>query len=199
MGYIRQRNLTNGTVRYQGEIRLKGHRTITATFDRKTDAKRWIQKVESEIRCGRHQLYSEAKRRTFKEAIERYFNEYKKVSVVKRGHLQWWKKELGHLYLQDIRPSIIVEKKQRLLSVPNDKGIIRSGSTCNRFLATLSHLMTVCCKQWEWVSENPVRKISREKEPHERTRFLSPEERKRFLDTCKESKNSYLFIFVVIL
>ncbi|MCB1067443.1 MAG: tyrosine-type recombinase/integrase [Simkania sp.] len=29
-------------------------------------------------------------------------------------------------------------------------------------------------KQWEWISENPVRKISREKEPRERTRFLTP-------------------------
>jgi len=52
---------------------------------------------------------------------------------VKRGHLQWWEKELGNLYLQDIRPPIIVEKKNKLLTRPNKKGIVRSGSTCNRF------------------------------------------------------------------
>ena len=73
-------------------------------FDRKTDAKTWIQKVEADIRCGRHQLYSEGKRHTFKEAVERYFKE-QTVSVVKRGHLLWWQKELGPLYLQDVRPA----------------------------------------------------------------------------------------------
>lgn len=198
MGHIRERELKRGGVRYQAEIRLKGHPTLTAMFDRRTDAKNWIQKVEADIRCGRHQLYSESKRHVFKEAVERYFKE-QPLSVVKRGHLVWWQKELGHLYLQDIRPPIIAEKKQKLLSEPNDKGIVRSGSTCNRFLATLSHLMTICMKQWEWVSENPVKKISREKEPHERVRFLSAQERHQLLEACKASSNPYLFAFVVLL
>lgn len=198
MGHIRERILKDGGVRYQAEVRLKGHPSLTAMFDRKTDAKNWIQKVEADIRCGRHQLYSEGKRHTLKEAIERYFKE-QTVSVVKRGHLLWWQKELGHLYLQDIRPAVIVEKKQKLLLEPNDKGIIRSKSTCNRFLATLSHLMSICTKQWEWSVENPVKKISREKEPRERTRFLSPEERKILLDFCQESENKLLYLFVVLL
>jgi len=106
---------------------------------------------------------------------------------------------LGNLYLHDIRPAIIVEKKQQLLSEPNGKGVIRQGSTCNRFLATLSHLMSLCHKQWEWVSENPVKKIAREKESRERTRFLSCEEQDRLLDACKKSKNPYLYIFTVLL
>ncbi|KPK33704.1 MAG: hypothetical protein AMS24_00005 [Chlamydiae bacterium SM23_39] len=105
MGYIRKRILKDGNIRFQGEIRLRGYKTLTATFGRKTDAKRWIQRIESDIRAGRHQIYSESKRHTFKEAIERYFKE-QKVSVVKRGHLQWWEKELGNLYLQDINPNI---------------------------------------------------------------------------------------------
>lgn len=198
MGFIRERQLKKGGIRYQAEIRLKGHPTLTAAFDRKTDAKAWIGKVEADIRCGRHQLYSESKRHTFAEAVERYFKE-QIVSVVKQGHLLWWKKELGSFYLHDVRPSIITEKKQKLLSESIQKGIIRSKSTCNRFLATLSHLMNVCLKQWEWVSENPVKKISREKEPRERTRFLNSEERNRLLEACKKSTNSYLFTFVVLL
>ena len=65
MGYIRERKPRDKNVRFQAEIRLKGHKTLTATFDRKTDAKRWIQKVESDIRAGRHQLYYEAKHHVF--------------------------------------------------------------------------------------------------------------------------------------
>lgn len=198
MGSIREIKLKNGGTRFQASIRLRGHRPISAVFDRRTDAKAWVQKVEADIRCGRYQLYSEAKRHTFEEAVERYRKELP-ISIAKRGHMDWWKMELGSFYLQDVRPAVISEKKQKLLTEYNQKGKIRTKSTCNRFLATLSHIMTVCVKQWEWVSENPVKKISREKEPRERTRFLSSEERYRFLETCKRSDNPYLFVFVVLL
>jgi hypothetical protein len=91
MGHIRQRPLKGGTVRYQAEVRLKGYPTLHAMFDRRTDAKAWIQKTEADIRCGRHQLYAEAKRHTFEEAVGRYLKEHT-VSVVKLGHLLWWKR-----------------------------------------------------------------------------------------------------------
>ncbi len=198
MGFIRERKTKKGGKRFQAEIRLKGHPMLSAVFDRKSDARTWIMKVETDIRCGRQQIYSEGKRHTFAEAVERYFKEMP-ISVVKRGHLLWWKKELGSLFLHDVRPSIISELKQKLLSQPNEKGVVRCGSTCNRYLASLSHLLTQCVKQWEWVNENPVRKIAREKEPQGRTRFLSPAERKQLLDACRISDNPLLFTFVVIL
>lgn len=196
MGHIREPRIKGG--RFQAEVRLKGHPILSAMFDRKTDAKNWIKKVEADIRCGRHHLYSEAKRHTFAEAIKRYIKE-QTISTAKQGHLDWWQKELGHLYLQDIRPAIISEKKQKLLSEPNKKGAIRTKSTCNRYLATLSHLLSLCVKQWEWTIENPVKKISREKEPRERTRFLKPEERHQLFEACKQSDNPYLFTFVALL
>jgi integrase len=198
MGYIRETKLKKGGTRFQAEVRLKGHPPLTAIFDRKTDAKTWIQKVESDIRAGRHHLYSKGKKHTFKDAVERYFEE-QKISQAKRGHLLWWQSELGALYLQDVRPSIITERKQKLLTTENEKSKKRSKSTCNRYLASLSHLLSVCTRQWEWISENPVKKIAREKEPRERTRFLSPEERSRLLEACKKSENPLLTLFVVLL
>ena len=179
-------------------MRLKGHPTLTATFDRKTDAKAWIQKVEADIRRGRHHIYADKNRHTFKEAVHRYLEEHT-VPQAKRGHLLWWMNHFGALYLQDIRPALITEKKQKLLSELNSKGKVRTPSTCNRFLATLSHLLTVCVKQWEWIIENPVSKIAREKEPRERTRFLNPEERKRLIEACQRSDNPLLTTFVVLL
>lgn len=164
MGFIRERKLKDGNIRYQAEVRLKGHPMLTAGFDRKGDAKTWIQKTEADIRCGRHQLYSEGKKHTFADAVEKYSKEYS-ISVAKRGHLDFWKKELGPLQILDVRPAVISEKKQKLLSQPNKKGKIRTKSTVNRYLATLSHLLSFAVKQWEWVGENPVQKIVREKEP----------------------------------
>ena len=49
MGSIRERNLKEGGTRNQCEIRMKGHPIISATFDRKSDARTWIQKTETEI------------------------------------------------------------------------------------------------------------------------------------------------------
>lgn len=198
MGYIRETKLKTGSTRYQAEVRLKGYPTATAMFDRKMDAKAWVQKTEADIRCGRQQLYADSKRFTLSEAIERFFKE-KEVSVVKRGHLAWWKKELGAFYLHDIRAPVITEKKLKLLTEKTEKGIVRSKSTCNRYLATLSFLLSVCLKEWEWLSENPCRKVAKEKEPRERVRFLTKEERALLLEACKESLNPYLHTFTVIL
>lgn len=75
---------------------------------------------------------------------------------------------------------------------------MHSGSTCNRYFATLSHILSICEKQWEWIEGNSVKKISREKESRERTRFLSPEERQALLKACRESENPYLLTFVVL-
>lgn len=197
MGHIRSKKLKNGSERHYAEVQLKGHPRLTATFNRKSDAKLWIQKTESDLRCGRNQLIPESRKHTFREAVRRYLKE-QRVSVVKRGHLTWWEEELGHYYLRDIRPSIIAEKKQKLLTEPTPKGLIRSGGTCNRYLATLSHLMNLCVKQWEWVEANPARRITREKESRERVRFLSSEERQRLLQACRQSQNPLLLTFVVL-
>lgn len=39
MGYIRETKLKKGGIHYQAKVRLKGHPTLTAIFDRKTDLK----------------------------------------------------------------------------------------------------------------------------------------------------------------
>ena len=102
MGFIRGRKLKNGKVRFQAEIRMKGYKCITATFDRKSDASTWVGKTEADMRANRYRLYSASTKYTLKQAIERYFEE-QKVSVAKRGQLLWWQSELGHLLLSDIR------------------------------------------------------------------------------------------------
>jgi hypothetical protein len=45
MAYIQERLRSDGKVRYRVQIRLKGFPTATATFGRKTDAKKWAQKI----------------------------------------------------------------------------------------------------------------------------------------------------------
>ena len=61
MATIRERKKADGSVSYQAQVRLKGFAPQNASFDRKTDAKRWIQATEAAIREGRHFKTTEAK------------------------------------------------------------------------------------------------------------------------------------------
>jgi len=61
-----------------------------------------------------------------------------------------------------------------------------SSSTINRELYMLSKAFNLAVKEWEWLSENPVSKVSKERENNERDRWLSYEEEKRLLNNSPD-------------
>lgn len=200
MAYIQERKSGDGAISYRVQVRLKGHPIQTATFERKTDARIWAQQTESAIREGRHFKTTEAKRHTLKDLIERYCDDYLKRLKSEKDrnrHLDWWKKELGAYTLADIRPSRIAEAKETLLKEETLRGELRSPGTVNRYLAALSHVFTMGIKEYGWVEDNPVLKITKPKEPRGRVRFLSDKERKTLLDTC-QAKSKTLYTVVVM-
>ena len=201
MATIQERQSSDGKVRYRVQVRLKGHPVQTATFERKTDAKQWAQDIESAIRHGRHFKDSEAKRHTLAELIDRYVELV--APTLKSGHdrerhLERWKAELGHLVLADVSPAKIAEVRDKLLSEPTVRGEHRNPATVVRYLATLSHALSIASKEWGWVYDNPVLKVRKPKEPRGRVRFLSDEERDRLLNACKQSHNPVLYPVVVL-
>ena len=52
MARIQAKKGTNGKTRYYVTIRMKGHPMLSASFDRLTDAKVWVQQMEGDIRRG---------------------------------------------------------------------------------------------------------------------------------------------------
>jgi hypothetical protein len=54
MASIRKYKTKEGEIKYYVQIRLKGYPAQTGKFDRITDAKRWIQETESDIRNNRY-------------------------------------------------------------------------------------------------------------------------------------------------
>jgi hypothetical protein len=91
--------------------------------------------------------------------------------------LNRWKEELGHLLLSDLSASHIAKVRDKLLSETTTKKAIRSSSTVNRYLAAFSKVLSVGVKEWEWLEENPMLKISKPKESKGRDRY----EEKSFL------------------
>jgi integrase len=202
MASIEKRTTKNNKVVYRVKIRLKGFPAQTATFERLTDARKWVQQTEVAIREGRHFRTSEAKKHTLAEAIDRYLKNIlpKKPKSFYDQKLQlcWWKKTIGDHVLAQINSSLIAEYRDKLASGVTVRGKSRASATVNRYLAALSHLFTIAVKEWGWVEENPLRKVSKMKEPRGRVRFLSDVEREKLLAAAQESANHYLYLIIVL-
>jgi integrase len=202
MANIEKRVSSDGKTSYRVKVRLKGYPVQSATFERKTDAAKWAQSTESSIRENRHFKTTEGKRHTVAELIDRYIQEilpHKPKSVLDQlRQLQWWKNEIGRYTLADVTPALIVQYRDNLARGRTRHDKARSPATVNRYLAALSVAFTVAVKEWGWVEDSSLRKVSKLKESRGRVRFLSDDERSRLLKACKESNNSYLYPVVVL-
>ena len=167
MATIRERTNSKGETKYHVQIRLKGHPTETASFSRLTDAKRWIQSIESAIREGRHFKTAIAKQKTLGETIDRYFNDvlsHRKNPANQIAYLNWWKSQIGDYALADISAAIIVEARSKLIGSKNRFGREVGTTTANRYLQALGHVLNVAMNEWEWIFQNPVSRIKKYKE-----------------------------------
>ncbi len=187
---------------YKTVIRIKGYPTQTESFKRKTDAVRWANETETAIHQGKHSQTLEAKKHTVGDLIDRYIKselpKKPKSADLQKQQLEWWKNEIGMRTLADVTPALIVECKDKLLSGITYKGTVRSSATVNRYLAALSHTLTVASKEWGWIENNPLARVSREKEPRGRVRFLADDERGLLMDACKKSRNKQLYLIVLM-
>lgn len=202
MATIEKRKNRNGQTTYRAKIRLRGYPSQSATFLRLSDAKKWIQSVESAMREGRYFKIRESKKHSLSDLVDRYkkevFPNKPKSQACQRTQLNWWRNELGDYLLSDVTPALLNEYRGKLInekSLRGDKK--RSNATINRYCAILSHAFTVAVKEWGWMQENPMLKITKLKEPRGRIRYLSNEERKRFLKECEKSSNPYLYTLVI--
>ena len=202
MAYIEERTDSKDQKRYRVQIKLKGFPAQSATFERKTDARKWAQQTESAMREGRHFKTIEAKRHTVGEMIDRY---KKSILPTKGSHqpnqkiqLGYWKDKIGDYTLADCTPALIAQCRDELLQEVTRLKKKRSPATVNRYLAALSHCFTIAMKEWGWIDDNPMRKVTKPKEPRGRVRFLSDDERERLLKACKGSPNPLLYPIVVI-
>lgn len=201
MANIEKRVSKDGKTSYRVKIRLKGFPIQSATFERLTDAKKWTQQTESAIREGRHFKTTEAKRHTLAELIDRYIQDVlpsKKSAKDQTQQLGWWKAEIGSHTLSDVTPSLLAECRDKLGREITVRKKLRSPASVVRYMAALSHAFTIAVKEWGWLEDSPMRKVTKPKESRGRVRFLSNDERIRLLKACKESSSLYLYPVVVL-
>ena len=202
MASIRQRMDRNGKLRYQVEVRIKGFPRKTATFDRLTDARRWAAKKETEIKDGKFFDNSEAQKNTVANMIDRYLAESKLRPKANdknlTTHMEWWRQEVGHLTLAELRAPILTEKRDKLAQEETKKNTLRTPGTVNRYLVSLGLVLSRARRDWGWLGLNPMENVRKLKEPRGRVRFLLDEERADLLRVCKASNEAYLYPVVLL-
>ena len=202
MALIETRRSPAGALSYRVRVRLKGHPPVTGTFKRLTDARRWVQDTESAIREGRYFATAEAKRHTLGDLVDRCVKEvlpHKPKNGSNTKHqLLWWKSKLGPYALAEVGAPRIVQFRNELLASKTRRGGAMSPSTVVRYLAALSHAFTIAVKDWGWLDDSPMRKVTKPKQPRGRERFLSDDERQRLLDACSASTSTFLHAVVVL-
>ena len=167
MATIVRRPGKNGQHVYRVQIRRKGAPLLSATFTKLSDARKWVQITEAAIFEGRHFTTAEAKRHTLVEAIDRYLVDvlpHKSASSIYMQTLQlrWWRVHLGHCLLAELTPALIAEHRDKLA---RGDGRRRANSTVRRYLAALSHTLTIAVKEWRWLDDSPMRQVSKPREP----------------------------------
>lgn len=189
-------------VRFRARFR-KGGQEVVKTFPDLKLAKQWLAEKERSALLGEFLPQAvKAQKRTFSDALARYRRE----ELPKKGndarnreyHLKWFENHLGQLQFASIRSSHI---KESILELEKMKARTRkklAPATIVRYLASLSHLFSIAMREWEWINENPLNKISKPSVSNIKQRYLSHPEKKRLLEEAKKSKCSILHLMIVL-
>jgi integrase len=200
MATINKHVALDGSITHRVRIRLKGHPLQTASFPRLTDARRWAQQMEAAIREGRFFRTRESQRHTLAELIDRYTADVlpsKRDTRNPTRHLAWWRAHLGARLLADLSPPLLAEYRDKL-AAGYPGAAPRSPGTVARYLASLSHCLSVAVREYQWLDDSPIRKVSKPRAPRGRVRFLADDERARLLAACQQSSNPFLYTVVVL-
>jgi integrase len=203
------------SVSYRAQVRVKGKPAQSETFPNLKEAKSWASSIESAIRENRHHPHLAGGKKSFADLVKLYreaVGDLDSSKAVRKQHLDWWSEHFAGRTLAELTPALIAEARDALAAekftrgkVQKKKGVeiqpteyTRSGSTVNRYLATLSHMFTMAVKEWRLVPTNPVRDITKKKEARGRVRFLSDAERDALLAACAESAWPSLHTLVLL-
>lgn len=200
MATVQKRKNDDGTTSYRVMVRLKGHPTASATFNRLTDAREWGSKTEGDMKAGRY--FSAAKLKTLNDLCDKYIPAVKlrlKTWAEVERQLEWWKAKAGSEMLAAITSARIAEWRDELLATPKQRGGgKRSAADVNRTIAALSGAMTHAVKELGWIERNPCERVTKPKEAGGRVRFLSDEELPRLLEAVRASPHRDLLPAVLL-
>jgi integrase len=196
------RTLKSGLKKVKVMVRRKNAPCLTQTFRTRRDAEAWAMSIEGELLSGQSSPRVEATLHTLADTIQRY--KEVELSRKKRKHndqvaqLDWWVKELGHLKLAQLNGPVICTCRDKLASGITVQGKPRQPATVNRYLAALSHVLSVATRDWGWMPESPMYRVRKFKEPLGRVEFLSDVQRNSLLNAATSATDPHLYLIIVL-
>lgn len=179
---------------YRAHVRRRGHPPRSRTFSTREEAEDWADLVERQIRgelvpsgAGK----ADRRRRRLTDAID-LFIATRELTTYQRNVLEWWRSELGHRRVADLKRGDFYAARERIRAV--DGGEL-APATVNRRLAAISAVLTIVMDR-DWIMTNPAR-IRRLSEDNARERLLSRGDRERLLTACRASPEPDLYPLVV--
>lgn len=170
-GQVWWMSFTNNDVQY---------RRSTETEDKKL-AIRIFDKLKGEIAEGKWFERLPGEHFTFENLITKYLEEYSAVNKAKSSHKRdksladHLKKSFKDQYLLDITPSMVSDYKIKRRA----EGA--SPRTINYELTLMSHAFNIAIKEWEWVDDNPIKRVQKERVNNLIERWLTLNEEKNLL------------------
>jgi integrase len=159
---------------YEAMVARKGIRK-SGTFRTKTEARMWAAEVERYILRGDHARVAD---KSFADLMQRYGDI---VSPGKRG-ARWELMRIGvvcrdpiaDVRLEDLSSTHFAEWRDRRLETVSVATVLRDWNL-------ISHALNVAVNEWEWLPENPIKRVKRPKPPAHRERRISQDEIDRLL------------------
>lgn len=202
MASIQKRKNSNGTSHWRAVVRLKGYPTVCNHFDRKQEAEDWALDTERQIKQGQFNFSRHKNQHTFAELVDHFCNsgalEHHRSSRDSIRHLTYWKERLGDFALVHLTPEKLGKERHVLIETPTHRGKRRSAGTVNRYVSTLSSVLTYACRQLRWIDDNSCFNLIKLKENPGRDRVLTQEEVQRLMGSCRQSRNGYLYCIVLM-
>jgi integrase len=182
----------NGT--WLAQVRRKGHKSISRTFDTKAEAERWALQVEASMGVGTYVDNREALSTTLKECLTRYASEIvpsKKGAKREMYRVNMWSNDpLSIRGIGTIKQADVAKWRDARIA----GGV--APSTVVKDLALLSHVFTIATKEWGFPLVNPVQAIRKPKISNARDRRLQLGEEQRLLDACSPELRAVVIIAI---
>lgn len=211
MATIRKIQRQSGVV-YKAIIKDRFGTPITSkTFPRKTDARIWAERIESD-KDAIEAYGTKGAKMTFSELVEEYILQWHgKDTLHQQTRAMYWSEQFGQYQLDEVNADKIRAALKDLQSgkykIGNGRGKTagatktinktRCNTTINRYRAVLSAIFNYAFKQG-YITINPVKRTSSLPMPKGRVRYLSDIERERLLAACQQSEWPRLYLLVLM-
>ncbi len=149
--------------RWRAQVRRRGQKPLSATFETKARAREWAIQKEAEILAGKRGEYP---RKTFADALDKYLEE----ESPKKAGLRWEKIRIEAFKRSTLAPkqvSAITEadiaewRNGRLKAVVGREKRPITGATVRREMGLIASVLDVARREWKWCEKNAAQGVTK--------------------------------------